>query len=167
MQTSIRQALRKSLTHNPYQWRATPIPNTFLARSQQFRMFRSSFGYFCFKNLHVLTFDIFQLKDIPKNTNSCILTNQLALESSQSQTMHSPSWATLSLSNSQKLALKSLREVCTGLTHPHLNNYNAMKEQIGAVESVKAASDIVCFPTLNAVEDKFNLMCSTLRYLER
>lgn len=35
--------------------------------------------------------------------------------------------------------------------HPICNqkkNYNAMKDQIGAVESVKAASDIVCSPDL-------------------
>ena len=47
MQTSLRTTLRKSLAHNPYRGRVTTlISNISFARPQQFRMFRSSFGYF-------------------------------------------------------------------------------------------------------------------------
>ena len=172
MQTCLRTALRKSLAHNPYRWRATPICNVFFAGQQQFRMLRSSFGYFYFNVLHTLIFFLrfffysyrihqrsrmrafWRINWHRNNLNHKLRTVRLG-------------WCCLRRTAKNWHSGHSRRYVPAS-SQLYSNNYNAMKEQIGAVESVKAASDIVC----SDLEFRcgwffFNVLHSMLPSLER
>ena len=166
MQTSYRTALRRSLAHNPHRWRTGPIATNFFARLQQFRTLRSSFGYLCFNVLHALILRF--SSQIHQRTRTRASWRFNRHWNHLNYRPRAVCFGRCCLRRTTKNWHWSCsRRYVPASSHPQSSNYNAMKEQIGAVESVKAASDIVCSRPWMPSWINFNIMRSMLPSLER